>query len=231
MAMKDKIRAGRRKLKLTQAELADKLAVSTAAVGQWETAATAPTQENLAKLADLIGESLDWFHDRANRAPATTRAPEVLPSDLPGAALISIRGTVQAGIWRHVEPDSDYVAESIRVPLDRSFDGLRVFGLRVAGASMNLVYPPGTILICVKLMDVGREPRHGERVIVLRHRDGDGSELTVKEFRRDPDGRVRLYPRSTHPDFQEPIEFTQPGERAATVEVQALVIASLTYEV
>lgn len=227
--MQDKIRTVRKRLDLTQAELAERIGVSTAAVGQWETAKTVPSQDSLHKLSDLTGEPIDWFFDR-QVAPKIIRPPEVVPAPVMDAAAIAVRGTVQAGVWRHVEPDEHTVQEYVRVPLDRAYDGLRVYGLRVAGASMNLVYPPGTILLCVKLLDLGREPRNGERVIVLRQREGDGSELTVKEFRIEPNGEHRLYPRSTHPAFQEPLQLPKGKDAGEIIEVQSVVIASVKYE-
>jgi len=93
---------------------------------------------------------------------------------------------------------------------------------------MNEVYPEGSIVVCVNLKDLGREPRPGERVIVERHGASGLVEITVKELRRDESGDYWLWPRSTHPAFQQPWKWPQPQDEHSGEDIQviALVIGS-----
>ena len=52
----------RRKMGLTQTELADRLYVSNKTVSKWERGAGYPETPQLVRLADLFGVSLDPFH-------------------------------------------------------------------------------------------------------------------------------------------------------------------------
>ena len=76
---------------------------------------------------------------------------------------------------------------------------------------MGDVFPEGSIIICVKLMDIGRQPLDGEYVIVQRVRRDGLTEATVKQYVLK-DGQVYLWPRSQHPDFQQPLKLTAEGE-------------------
>lgn len=94
---------------------------------------------------------------------------------------------------------------------------------------MDLNFPPGTILDCLSIFDLGVEPESGDVVIVERIRADGMRERTVKAFHRDDDGRTWLLARSTKPEFQTPIEVGKPdadhdGDEA--VQVIAYVIGS-----
>ena len=57
----DRIAEERKKLKITQNELAEKLMVSNKAVSKWESNGGYPSIEFLPKLADLFGCSIDYL--------------------------------------------------------------------------------------------------------------------------------------------------------------------------
>jgi phage repressor protein C with HTH and peptisase S24 domain len=102
------------------------------------------------------------------------------------------------------------------------------FGLVVAGDSMNLLYPPGTILECVNYF--GDEPiPNGKRVIVQRTKRDGTVEATVKELVRDADGIEWLVPRSSNPVHQA-FRGDSPGPGIARVEIIAIVVASIRPE-
>jgi SOS-response transcriptional repressor LexA len=126
---------------------------------------------------------------------------------------VFVRGDVQAGAWREaIEWDGENWY-ALTVPTDERYPGIERFGLEVRGPSMNLLYPEGTVVICVRYGDIARLPKHGERVICLR-RDRHGSfEATVKEYQVDTQGRHVLWPRSTEPEFQQP--FVLPDNTVA----------------
>ena len=87
---------------------------------------------------------------------------------------------------------------------------------------MNLEYPEGSIVICVKFIELEAEPESGQRVVVYRHAPDGEIEATIKEFQIDDAGYPWLWPRSTSPEFQEPIKVNDGDE----IEIVALVIGS-----
>lgn len=142
--------------------------------------------------------------------------------------LLSIKGTVAAGVWQVARQldESDWQtftgSPDVVAPLrDR-------YGVRVEGQSMDLIYPPGTILECVRYW--GSEPiPSGKRVIVQRVRDGGEYETTVKEYVVSGDGEVWFVPRSSNPAFQA-FRFDQNEEGIQSAEIVAIVVASIRYE-
>jgi len=61
MALGKRIAAARKKLCLTQAEIAEKLGVSFQAVSQWERGETTPDIDKLPELAQLLRVTTDWL--------------------------------------------------------------------------------------------------------------------------------------------------------------------------
>ena len=116
---------------------------------------------------------------------------------------VSVHGEVEAGVWREaVEwPEAERFTVSF---LAGPYDHLPRFGLRVRGPSMDLIYPEGSVVVCVPYINLGRQPRSGERVVVERSRGGL-VEATVKELEITAEGQCLLWPRSTHPRYQQPI--------------------------
>ena len=118
-------------------------------------------------------------------------------------------GEVAAGVFKETwkVPRDERVAFSgvagVRAPLkDR-------FGLKVAGDSMDQLYPPGTILECRNWWGDEVIP-NGKRVIVQRTRRDGTVEATVKEYLRAEDGVEWLVPRSNNPAHQA-FRGDQPG--------------------
>lgn len=112
-----------------------------------------------------------------------------------------VKGQVQAGVFKEaweVDPDEweMFVGRAdVATPLQKRF------GLRVAGQSMDQIYPSGTILECAEYD--GNEPiPSGKRVIAIRERVDGTVEATVKELIRDDEGTEWLVPRSNNPAFQ-----------------------------
>lgn len=141
---------------------------------------------------------------------------------------VFIRGDVQAGVWKEAVENDPADWELAPVAADARYRGIEQYGLRVRGPSMNVLYPEGSVVICVSLIALGRDPRPGERVICLR-RSEQGFEATVKEFRVDDHGKYWLWPRSTDPNFQTPWPLFITNDFAAENEdlrLVGLVIAS-----
>lgn len=163
----------------------------------------APKPANLQKLAVALGVSPSYFLDAAAgdeplRSNFSQEAEEI------PVGTVFVKGAVQAGLWQEALewPAGDWKA--INVPADERFAGMERFGLLVRGTSMNRVYPEGSIAIAVRTDCLGRTPRTGERVVVLK-RGESGLEATIKKYEETPDGRRILWPESFDPAFQTPV--------------------------
>lgn len=140
----------------------------------------------------------------------------------PAGEQIEVIGSVQAGVWR----ESFEWAQEDRFTIvvgQSPFPGARRFGLRVDGESMNMLFPEGTLLDCVCMMDVAERYSLPNGAIVIVQRgleDGGDRETTVKRWTVGDDGRIWLVPQSTHPEFQAPIPFDgTPGEEVSVLAV------------
>jgi len=136
-----------------------------------------------------------------------------------------VKGEVAAGIWTEAwERDPDEW-ESFTGRADIAVPVRDRFGLRVVGESMNLLYPPGTILECVSYRH-DTPIANGKRVIVQRTRSDNTHETTVKEYLKDSDGVEWFIPRSTNPAFQAPIRADLVDPDVVQIEVIGIVIGS-----
>lgn len=135
---------------------------------------------------------------------------------------IWVAGKVQAGCFVDaVEWDSsDWYP--IDVPVPPRFQS-KAKALEVAGASMNLEYREGAIVIWVDMLDY-RPPESGDHVIVYSIRHDDQIEATVKEYRVDEKGGRWLWPRSTEPEFQSPVCLENPPAEVREVVIKGIVI-------
>ncbi|WP_338661754.1 S24 family peptidase [Pararoseomonas sp. SCSIO 73927] len=169
-----------------------------------------PRPQTLAKLASALKVPPSYFLLAA--APQDGR-PGVLQMET-----VFVKGAVQAGVWTDaLEWDpGDWI--EIQAPTDpRLPKGAERFGLLVRGRSMDRVYPPGSMLICVRYYDLLRGPKTGDDVIVMRRSvQLGGFEATVKEYQMDEEGRHVLWPRSTDPAFQAPIVIPQGAAPVAS---------------
>lgn len=210
MQIGDRIRALRRQRGLSLAELADRVGTSLQHVSRLERG------EN-----DLL---LRWLPPFARAL--RVRVVDLLPPDGQTVGLVRVRvtGEVEAGVWKDAAEWPETEQYTIEVPAHGPTPGARRFALRVAGRSMDLLYPEGTLVICAPLADVGRGPRSGDRVIVER-RCADGRiEATCKEYVIDDRGNAWLWPRSTAPEHQQPIPLAD--QDTIEVRLSALVIGS-----
>ena len=118
------------------------------------------------------------------------------------ARRIPVVGDVQAGVWLEAVARETYEAEEY-IGLDvAGYESARLRAMRVVGPSMNKVYAPGRFVVIADPAEAGLRP--GDHVVVERRKD-TLTEITLKEYVEEPDGRIAFWPRSDHPDFQEPI--------------------------
>lgn len=210
-----KVRSMRTTLKESQRKFGDRFGVDQSTVSRWETGAS-PDFEHIGPLSDLAGRMIKDMP-----------LPDVnnLRANLTNTVDILVIGAVQAGEWvEAIEwPQDEW--KLISIPLTNDFRDMKTFALEVRGPSMNRRYPDGSYVVCVKLIDWGKDPEHGQRVVVQR-RNGNGLiEATVKELRIDGDGGKWLWPDSDHPEHQAPLSVE--GE---DVEITALVVWAVKSE-
>ncbi|MEH6474451.1 MAG: XRE family transcriptional regulator [Sneathiella sp.] len=139
---------------------------------------------------------------------------------------VNIIGAVEAGVFKEAIrwEREDWGVEII--PRDDRFPEIHKFCLEIRGYSMDLVYQPEDIIICVDLHDLNGLLEDGKRYVVYKTMPSGEIEATCKELRIDADGRQWLWPRSTKPEHQAPIEINGGGD----VHIHARVIGSMSRE-
>lgn len=138
-------------------------------------------------------------------------------------------GEVQAGVFKTAwQRDQDDWEAFTGVP-DLIAPANDLFGLKVVGDSMNLIYPEGTILECCRYHGTEVIPT-GKRVIVQRFCMDGRVEATVKELARDEHGNEWLVPRSSNPGYMPFRGDVAESPDIVRVEIVAIVVASIRRE-
>lgn len=212
-----RVRELRNGMKLTQAKFGKLVGVDQSTISNWERNEQTPEGEALLTLAKLAKKPVEEFLGNVELRPAKVQD-------------VSVIGRVQAGEWIEVweyPPEDQF---EILVTPSKKYRGLKRFGLEVVGPSMNLVYPEGTIIICVSLDDLGRFPNDKERVVVERRRSDGRLEVTCKEWLRDPKtGEVWLWPRSDDPAYAQPFQLPSPEDGSGTEDIRVTAIVTGHY--
>ncbi|MBS1044536.1 LexA family protein [Gluconobacter cerinus] len=169
------------------------------------------TGKNWSQIAESIGKAASTIN-RVMRDNSTHSLNARTWDDLVGvyglppaltpetvAPLVPVIGYVQAGVFQHGF-SQDYPSEYIPVAPDHRYPSLPRVAFRVRGDSMDLLYPEGTIVLAVRISDLARAPKTGEKVVVIRQTNGD-QEATIKQIEIKEDGKVVLWPRSSNPEF------------------------------
>lgn len=203
----------RKKKGLTQAALAERLGVEQPTVQRWEKGTREPDLGQLMRLADELDVEPGALLGTVTATPIGPR--------------LYVKGEVAAGIWRPAleAPSDEWQGFNGRADVNASPD--HRFGLRVVGDSMDLVYPPGTILECVSVFG-HIEPEAGRRVIVVRENVAGEVEATVKEVVIS-DGELYLVPRSHNPAHQ-PIRVADQPDDIVETRIAAVVVAATILE-
>jgi transcriptional regulator with XRE-family HTH domain len=213
MGYSDNIAALRKKLGLTQAQLAESVGVEQPTVQRWESGKREPDFDTLTTLAQALGVDPADFFD-----------PSII---VPIGPKLFVKGNVQAGQWNEAFelPEEEWREFYGRPDVTANME--HRFGLRVIGDSMNMKYPHGSIVECVSLF--GRaEAVPGKRVVVLREREDHKFEATIKKL-VEQDGELWLVPESTNPAFR-PIRLTEPEEGILETRIVAIVVRAVLDE-
>jgi repressor LexA len=226
MQFPNRIRQMRESRKLSQQKLAELVGTSQPQINRLETGERGLDQSWLFKLAQAL---------RCQPADLLPAVADEAPGMIP-VLRVRFVGDVQAGVFREAlewEEDRQY---DLDMPVEPAFHRYPVFGLEVYGDSMNRIFPHGTKLACVRLLDLGDdfELESGKYVVVLRHVDHglDKMEATVKQYEVDQNRTAWLWPRSDNPEFQSPIkvldtirgELDETVDRNDEIRIWALVI-------
>lgn len=231
----DRIRDARSARGISQTELSRRVGVSRASASQWESDQSIPTGPNMVTIARELKVRAEWLAEGKGPRDANenTFTPNVETSPYP-ITQVTVIGEVEAGFFREsleMAPDEQF---QIHIVTDPRYKGLPKIGLRVRGPSMNEIYPEGSCLICVPIIHLGPQyiPTSGQRVIVERHNplNADEFDVTVKEIVYDDDNNAWLWPRSMHPEYQQPwkvpLNDTEDGDGRDMIRISALVIGS-----
>jgi repressor LexA len=132
------------------------------------------------------------------RDPTKPRAIELVGRPKPGAAPVADEGYVRLPLVGRIAAGGPLLAaEDVedRVAVPDELGGRKAdFLLRVTGDSMIEAGILDGDLVVVRRQD---DAKDGEYVVALVGDDESADEATVKTFRRDPDGRVRLQPENS----------------------------------
>lgn len=121
------------------------------------------------------------------------------------SGMLPVMGAANASNWMERSPSFDDPEGWIAVPNEHYVNKIGQYVLRIVGPSLNRVAPDGHYAVCQRCSGEKRTLPNGKYVHVERTR-GDFVEWTIKKVASDGDV-VLLYPDSTHPDQQQPIEF------------------------
>lgn len=168
----------RKRMGLTQAEVASSLGIDRSTYAKYETGQSEPNFEMLNKISTLFGTTLDLLITGSS-APSST-----------GGKWIPVLGDVAAGIpIEAVEDIVDY--EEIDAALAATGD---FFGLRIKGSSMEPRIREGDVVIVRKQDDADT----GDTAVVMVN----GDSATVKRIKKEPDGSLVLIPNNPAYDAQ-----------------------------
>ncbi len=172
------IRSLRKRIGMTQQELAGKLFVSQQAIGKWERGESTPNPEAIVTMSRIFGVSADTLLGESS-VPAST-----------GGTWIPVLGDVAAGIpIEAVEDVVDY--EEIDAALAATGE---FFGLRIKGSSMEPRIREGDVVIVRKQEDADT----GDTAVVMVN----GDSATVKRIKKESDGSLWLLPNNPAYDPQ-----------------------------
>ncbi len=213
MGYLDKIAQLRKRRGWTQGDLAERVGVEQPTVQRWENGKREPSFDQLFALARVLEVT-----------PASLIDPSIAA---PLGPQLFVKGEVAAGVWREAieTPESEWQTFTGRADITANVE--HRFGLRVVGDSMNLVYPPGTIVECVSVFG-HVEVRPGRRVVIIRENEDGQCEATVKEL-VEQDGALWAVPRSTNFAHQ-PVRLDHPEPGIRETRIGAVVVASVRPE-
>lgn len=211
-----RIRELRRSQGLAQHELGAKIGVPQSTVHKWEADKQLPSDENAESLAKYFGMSV----------PEILGYNLALVADMPGRR-VNVIGELAAGNWTDSPtwPDDDQYQISAFLP--PGWEDSPIDAFEVRGPSMNKVYPDGTIVYVAPYDQVPGGARNGDYVVAIRENEDGEFERSVKKYVIDDEKKTWLFPESTHPEHQAPLEFKKKDRSPTAVKIAGMVIAGV----
>jgi len=206
-----RIKEARKAAGLSQAKLAERLNLPQSVISDWERGNLQSWRDHAERLAEAVNQPPSYFVTE----PETTSSVNTST-----VREIPVVGEVQGGAFKmaYEFPPDEREVIPLAVAAYPAYASVQLRALRVTGPSVNELYPDGSYVIVVSAADT--DVRNGDKVVVFR-RQGGLCEATIKEVRVE-EGRVVLWPRSSHPDHQEPIHLNvedQDGPEIAYVVI------------
>ncbi len=167
------------------------------------------------ELANLLGTSIEHLLGRPQLGMGPVRG-------------LAVRHKVGAGGWIEAEDFAQVEDRIIDIEPLYAYRHATQWVEELEGESMNLIFPPGTLLHVADSIELGYAPRHGDIVVVERTRDGGHlRERSVKQIAMVQDG-LELWPRSASPRWQKPILLNEhPDDESVGVEIKAIVLRGI----
>lgn len=211
MWMRNRVRDLREAKKLTQTELGDAIGTHYHTIQRIEKAKTRIMPKHEHALAELFGVRIEDLY-------LTT-----------GMRSVRVQQHVQAGDYAesHLWPDDD--GYDVLVPDRTEYKSFTLYGAEARGASMNKVYPEGTVLVYVDIKETHENLIPGKRYIVERTLTDGLRESTVKTLWKDHEGVLWLLPESTNPRFG-PVILKDGAPENETIRIVGRVIFSVRDE-
>jgi SOS-response transcriptional repressor LexA len=205
-----RIKEARKAARLTQNALAKQLALPQSVISDWENGQLQSWRDHLESLCRALNQPPSYFAAYgATQGSVNGNAVRQFP----------VVGEVHGGNFRMAfEYPQPWETREVAARHLQGYRDLR--WLRVVGDSVNLLYPNGSYVLVAPTSET--DVRHGDKVVVFSHLGGL-VEATIKELRVE-NGRIVLYPRSTHPDHQTPIYLD--AEEQDSPEVAYVVVSS-----
>lgn len=200
----NRIKEVRTKCGLSLEEIADLSGLSVSYLSRMETGKRNVSLKNLRKISDAL----------------SVQPGELIATTDHASDYLQVKGEVRAGAWLEIDGDG-HSDEHIPVSADQRYGRAPQFALKVIGTSMNKVAQPGQFVIVASWPELGDELKDGDLVVVRRER-AMTHEITLKRARLK-NGEWQLWPESTDPRHQEPIELSDGG-RDVVVSIIGKVI-------
>lgn len=223
--MKNRLRELREKAGLKQnklAELADTSPPQIQRLEKGERTLTVEWAERLAPILKVHPASL-IFDTSELVGLEQTGTYEAVAVDIDFEP-VPVVGQVEAGSYRTSERWDEQDFYYMGLPVDKRYPQIKRFCLEVRGNSMDLIYPPGTLVICVDMIQINGEPKDGDIYVVDYTNIYGEIESTLKELSIQSNGKYILIPRSSDPAHKQPIEIN--GNKGDTIRLRAKVVGS-----
>jgi transcriptional regulator with XRE-family HTH domain len=189
--------------------------------------------DKMERMAAAVGVGLeDLVGDMAgpSQPPLPGRRASQLAEGAPGWPMaqsmiqqptLPIRDRAQAGAWLAADDDAQMPIGSYPIGKDPRYAYADQWVTQVVGDSLNKLYVfDGDYVHCVSIPNIGYSPQTGDIVEIERIRfGGQLRELSLKQVEVTPGG-VLLWPRSTNPRYQEPIDLRHGAGEGEEIEVR-----------